>query len=226
MLLELILGAIIVLAITIWLEWLRKPKLKLQVHNPHDKDFTQLEDKPAKIARFLSLELTNKPIWKSLRFMLRAAALQCHGTITFHRLDDGQDIFGRAMPIRWSSSPQPSATHVTIDNIEFSLYDPKSFSITSRMDIYPGETERLDVAARFDNETDCFGWNNDSFFSDPQWRNQDWQLGEGSYLAKVVIVASAEKCEGIFRLINDVPQNAFRLEKSSEEDKKKINDWL
>jgi hypothetical protein len=32
------------------------------------------------------------------------------------------------------------------------------------MDVYPGEEETLDVAVRFDDEADCYGWNNDAYF--------------------------------------------------------------
>jgi hypothetical protein len=84
--------------------------------------------------------------------------------------------------------------------------------LTSRIDVPPGETQRLDVAARFDAEDECYGWNNESYFSDPIWRNPEWRLNAGRYLVKVTIISAGDKCIGLFRLINDVSRLDFRLE--------------
>jgi hypothetical protein len=87
------------------------------------------------------------------------------------------------------------------------------------MDVYPGEQERLDIAARFDNESECYGWSNDSYFSDPVWRIPDWRLPPGRYLVNVTVVSSGEKATGLFRLVNDVPQSDFRLQEALPDDR-------
>ncbi len=158
---EIIIGAVIVIIMTILLEKLRKPKLELRIVSPIDVNF---EKKPAKKARFLGLDLVNNPLIKIFRWMSRNAAIQCHGTITFHHLD-GQKVFDRTMPIRWS---------------------------------------------------------NQSYFSDPPWRNPDWKLSKGRYLIYITITSSGDKCKGLFRLINDVGQKDFRIENARPEDFKKI----
>ena len=206
---EVVLGAIIAILITIWVENLRKPRLELRIARPTD---VQYERRPATHARFLGLELLNRPLPGWARWwMSRDAAIQCHGTITFHHLD-GQNVFGRAMPIRWSGSPEPVPMRLVVDDKHIFIADPARFTLTPRIDVYPGEAERLDVAGRFDNEAECYGWSNESYFSNPKWRNPGWRLSPARYLVRVTVVSAGEKCKGVFRLINDVSQRDFRLE--------------
>lgn len=205
---EVVLGAIIAILITIWVENLRRPKLELRIARPTD---VRYQGRPATQARFLGLELVNRSLPRWARWMSRDAAIQCHGTITFHHLD-GQNVFGRAMPIRWSGSPEPVPMRLVIDDKHILIADPARLTLTSRIDVYPGEAERLDVAGRFDNEAECYGWSNESYFSDPVWRNPDWRLPSGRYLVKVTVISAGQICTGVFRLINDVAQQDFRVE--------------
>lgn len=92
----------------------------------------------------------------------------------------------------------------------------------SRIDIYPGEQEELDIAARFDNETEAYGWNNEAYFSSTPWRSAQWQLGSNRYLVKVSVLAGNCECSGIFRIINDVSIEGFRLEPATKEDRDKL----
>lgn len=209
-----VLGAIIAILITIWSENLRKPNLEIRIASPAD---VQYKGRPATQARSLGLELINKPLPRWARWMSRDAAIQCHGTITFHHLD-GQNVFGRAMPIRWSGSPEPIAMRLVVDDKHIFIADPARFTLTPRIDVYPGEAEHLDVASRFDNEDECYGWSNESYFSNPVWRNPDWKLPSDRYLVKVTVISAGDKCTGIFRLINDVAQQDFRVEPSLPSD--------
>jgi hypothetical protein len=213
--LEVVLGAIIAILITIRVEKLRKPELELRIAPPKDIEY---QDRPATVARFTGLELVNKPLprW-ARRWMSREAAMQCHGTITFYHLDDGQNVFGRVMRIRWADailSPEPIPIRGFVDSVQITIIDPTRFTLESRIDVHPGEDERqrLDVAARFDNEDECYGWNNESYLSDPPWRNPNWKLSKGRYLVRVTVLSAGEKCTGIFRLVNDVAQQDFRIE--------------
>ena len=95
----------------------------------------------------------------------------------------------------------------------------KSFTLEPRVDVFPGEKERLDVAARFDTASECYGWSNESYFSDPVWRNERWKLQNQRYFVKITIVTSGEKVTKIFRLINDVSRQDFRIEPALKTDK-------
>lgn len=199
-----------------WIEYLRKPKLSLRIAPPTDMDY---QGKPARSARFLGVEVLNAPLPWFARWMIRNAALQCHGHITFHHLNDGQNIFGRSMPIRWSSAPEPVPMILTSGYQQIVITDPARFTMSPRVDIYPGESERLDVAAKFDDDRCCYGWSNENYFSVPLWRNPDWELPPGRYLVRVIVVSAGEKCSGVFRLINDVGRQDFRLELPLPRDK-------
>ena len=210
-----VVGAIIAVIITIFIENLRKPKLEIKIAPPVDRKY---QDRPANSVRFLGLYLVNKPLPFFAKWMSRNAALQCHWTITFHHLNDGQNFFGRSMTIRWSGSPEPISLQFGIDGKLYSIVDQSKVTLVLKIDIYPDEKGHLDVAARFDNENECYGWNNESYFSTPVWRNADWRLPAGRFIIRVIIFSAGDKCTEIFRLINDVPQNDFRLEKPMQQD--------
>jgi hypothetical protein len=176
-----VVGAIIAVIITIFIENLRKPKLELKIAPPVNREY---QDRPANSVRFLGLYLINKPLPFFAKWMSRNAALQCHRTITFHHLNDGQNFFGRAMAIRWSGSPEPISLQFSIDGKLYSIVDPRKLTLASKIDIYTDEQGRLNVAARFDNENECYGWNNESYFSKPVWRNADWRLPSGRFIIK------------------------------------------
>jgi hypothetical protein len=204
---EIALGAVIAILITITTENLRKPKLEFELAPPTDIEYT---NRPANRVRFLGLGVRNKPLPILFQWMSRNAALQCHGVITFHHLD-GQNVFGRSMPIRWSGSPEPVGMPVEVGGTRVVIFDPSIITLSPRMDVYPGEVERLDIAAKFDDDGECYGWSNESYFSDPVWKNPNWKLLPGRYLVKVAITSSGEKISGTYRLINDVGRQDFRL---------------
>ena len=218
--LDIIVGGLLTIATTIGVEYSRRPSLSLEIEKP-PCDILNRRDGPARDARHLRLVLRNNPLPAFLRWMLRGAALQCRGEVTFHHLD-GQDVFGRKMPVRWANSPQPVANQITDlqGEVQFLVQDRTRNATESRMDVYPGESEILDVAARFDDDTDCYGWNNDAYFF--EWRNPYWRLPAGRFLVKVVITSSGQKCVGKFRMVNDVSRSDFRLEQTNAEDKAKF----
>jgi hypothetical protein len=214
--LETLFGAILAIITTIIIESLRKPSPELRISKIAAEDNYVL--KPAKKARFLYLELVNNPLPKLLRWISRSSAMQCHGTITFHHLD-GQNVFGRSMDIRWTNLPNPMPVILKIENKQFQLFDSRKFNHDSKVDIYPGESELLNVASRFDDESECYGWCNENLWREPLWRNPDWKLQSGRYLVRVEVVSAGEKCVGMFRLINDVDMKDFRLEEALPSDK-------
>ena len=209
-----VLGAIIVIFVTIALELLRKPNLGFEIFPPKDMEF---DNQPANRMRAVCLKLVNRPLPKWARWMSRNPALQCHGNITFHHLD-GQNIFGRSMIVRWSGAPEPNPLRIQIGNIEGFVFDPVRITHIQKMDIYPGESAEIDIAARFDNEPECYGWSNESYFSTPPWRTVQWRLSPNRYIVKVTIFSSGETFSKIFRLINDVEQQDFRIEAALPED--------
>ena len=209
-----VLGAIIAIFVTIALELLRKPNLGFEILPPKDMEF---DNQPANRMRAVCLKLANRPLPKWALWMSRNPALQCHGNITFHHLD-GQNIFGRTMIVRWSGAPEPNPLRIQIGNVEGFVFDPVRITHIQKMDIYPGESAEIDIAARFDGEPECYGWSNESYFSNPRWRTVQWRLSPNRYIVKVTIFSSGETFTKNFRLINDVEQQDFRIEAAFPED--------
>ncbi len=219
---SIILGGLITIIVTMLVESYRRPKLSLSMEDP-PLDVPYPPGRPAQRARYLRVILRNKALPRGLRWMQRSAALQCRGEITFHHLNDGQNIFDRSMPVRWVKGPEPVAPTI----IDMTTQQPEAFILDLsrnydvRMDVYPGEEEMLDVAVRFDNETDCYGWNNEGYANN--WRTPRWQLGSNRFLVKIVITSSGQKCIGVMRLVNDVASRMdFRLLEATKEDRAKL----
>jgi hypothetical protein len=201
------LGAILSIIVTAFFEKLKKPILSMEIENHELVDYsTSVPPRLARTAIFLYVRLRNNDLSRIEKwFTSRDPAFNCRGVISFHR-PDGTNLFGRKMVLRWTDSPEPIG--VDINKAERN----------STMVVYPGESQSFNIASRYNNEEDCYGWSNRSYL-EPLWRNPDWKLPPGLYLVKVVITTSGNKTEGIFRLCNDVPVNDFRLEPAQKGDK-------
>jgi hypothetical protein len=206
-----LIGAVTSIGTAIGVEYLRRPRLELGIEEP-PLDVTYPPDRAAQSARFVRVTLRNKGLPRVMQWMVRVPALQCRAAITFHHLD-GQNIFGRTMDGRWPASPEPVPLPVVNGTGQISfLVDYARLTLQSRIDVYPGETELLDIAVRFDRDPECYGWSNENYFSDPIWRNPNWRLASARYLVRVRVFSAGQKCLGCFRLVNDVSRGDFRLE--------------
>lgn len=209
--LEALFGVLVGALLVIRVEEFRKPRLKLQLVPPYAAKYP--DRRPAKQSHVIHLRAFNEvlPWWG--KWMSRNAAVQCRGDISFHHMD-GQNIFGRAMSVKWLRTAEALPMEIRSPEGELSgfLVDPLRIMSESRVDIAPGETAEFDVVVRFDEDSECYGWNLESYQSEPPWRNPKWKLSAGRYLLRVQIFSGDQSCSGQFRLINDVPADAFRLE--------------
>jgi hypothetical protein len=214
--LQIVTGALISIGFVIWMEFIRQPRLRLSIPNSADMNYPA--NYPAQRMRSLRLTILNDNLPFPLRWLMRLPAQKCHGTISFHHLD-GQNVFGRSMQIRWVRSPEPVPIQANFSGQTLTIFDPVRLTPELTWDIYPGMEDMFDVVARFDSDTDCFGWSNESYFSNPIWRNPNWRIPRGRYLVRVEVLSSNRRCSGIFRLINDVPLADFRLENAQPADR-------
>ena len=90
--------------------------------------------------------------------MVRAPALQCRAAITFHHLDDEQDIFGRAMEGRWASSPEP--VPIVLPPAAPQAQQLVLIPAGGRgVDVYPGDRGRYLVRVGISSSGQkCVGW--------------------------------------------------------------------
>ncbi len=214
------LGAFLSLLVSIYIEYQRKPKLSLTVEEP-PADLVY-ENKPAKNARFVRVILRNSSMPRPLIWLKREAAINCNGEIKFHHFIDGVAIFSRSMPIRWSYSDEPISLQILPDGKVAQYFDITKYNAAFYRNCYPGGIELIDVAARFDEEEDCFGWSNESYLAHKGWRNNDWKLSKGRYLVSITVYSAGEKTKGVFLLENSAGRKDFRLLPASEDDIQKV----
>jgi len=218
---EVVVGALISIWVTMLLEGVQKPNLELELRSECATRFRA----GSHLGYVLQLRLVNKPLPRGLGWLQRNSATEASGTITFRDLN-GKDVFGAVMPIRWSNSPQPGYTVVedtpNAAPIKKMIFNPERLSTTRN--IPPGSHDEgvLDVAARFDNESECYGVNNESYFND--WHTPRWKLLPGEYLVDVKIRASNASCADTFHLSNEgsLP-GGFRLAKASKAESARVN---
>lgn len=214
-----ILGGLITIGVALGIEFLRLPRLSLELDSPRRAKYA--ESAPAKSGRFLRINLLNERLPSVFGWMLRSAALQCAGTISFYQLD-GRRVFREDMSIRFARTPEPVPVHGFVGNWPLVLFDARREALNARVDVYPGESTPLDVAARFDTDGDAYAWSNQNYFSDPLWRDPNWKLPRGLYLVLLTVSSSGRKCQGLFRLHNDANVDDFRLDLANHEDYKSI----
>ena len=212
---EVVLGAVVAILITIWVERTKKPRLEILIANSLDVNYPA---GPVHQARFLNVEVRNRRLRFWERWMLRDAALQCHASIKFCHLD-GQSYFGKTMAGKWHSAPEPVPYLLSVGGQQVAFMDVGRSNITQRMDIYPGESEQLNVAGRYDDEAECYGWSMECY-APPPWHPPAWRLPQSRYLVHISVVSSGECCEGVFRLSCEGARQHFRLENKMPGDPK------
>ena len=206
-----ILSIVIVLA----LESFKKPKLEFSIG-----DFGEIKpDDPLgrTPSKWTHVFVYNKPMPKILSWVWdRSPALGCTGWITFHDLD-GQDLFGRKMTIRWANNPEPIYIDPKTGAPSGSI-DWDKMRVGHLWDIPPGpldyrEYGSLDVVYRSADDENCYGWNNDAYLHN--WKNPEWKLGPGRYLAKIVVKTGGQIFAETVQIMNQGRFEDFRLEPSS-----------
>lgn len=195
--------------IVLWFESKRKPKLRFSIGEmaeiePNDPRGLQ----PAKLPHVYVYN-ESMPRWLSRAFD-RNPALACRGEISFHNLD-GQNLFSRPMPVRWANNPEPLVQDPKTG--QFTGIDWDKMRVGPLWDIPPGNDPGiLNVVYRAKTDPECYGYNNDSYLHN--WRNPEWKLDPGQYLAKIVIRTGGQTFTETVQIMN-LGYDDFRLELSA-----------
>jgi hypothetical protein len=155
---------------------------------------------------FVNLIVKNNP-HKGWPLIPRETAYSCHGDVTFYNENGTIKICG-PMPIRWSGNPQPIKYEVANDQI-ISLVEPSLIKQSEYIDIPRDEEEELDIAVRFYQENEAYGWNSESYFHEN--RNQKFRLPTGNYIIIVNLTCSSNNVSKKFILENPKKIEEFRI---------------
>jgi len=199
----------------------RKPKLHLTIESP-PLDRPHPPGAGVAQSRFLRVIVINNPMPKPLQWLGRSAAYHCAGDIEFHHLEDGAPIFSRAMPIRWAGSEEPFQPQGMQDGSVKLVFDMAKYHAAFWRDCYPGTPELVDIAARYDQEEECYGWTTESYLEGRGWRNPEFKLPKGRYLVRVTIRSSGDKLSPVFKLDNSGAREDFRLQPATAEEKARL----
>jgi hypothetical protein len=127
------------------------------------------------------------------------------------------------MPLRWSGSEEPISLFSDSTGTVKTLFDPVKYNAAFRKDCIVGTQEQIDVAARFDDDDECYGWSNESYLPGKGWRNEDWKLPKGRYLVSVAVTFSGETVREAFEIENSVSIDSFRIESASRSKRKLLS---
>jgi len=182
------------------LERNRKPRLSLKI-------LPALDHKNPTAFRTVAVVLRNaKPGCFTAWFTHREAAVGASAQIRF-LCEDGREYLSKAIPGRWAGSPQPP--EVALAN---GLVTPYALLTLGYKEIFPGNDEQIDIAARFPGEDQCYGFTNLSYFQNPWGKHQDFKLEKGRYIVEVQVSHTGGTLTRRFLLRNDVPHSEFKLE--------------
>jgi hypothetical protein len=154
---------------------------------------------------FLNLFVKNNP--RSLPLVTRETAYSCHGTITF--INESGNIVCNSMPIRWAGNPEPIKPEVASNRI-VTILDPTLVKSSQYIDIPRDEEEELDICVRFQDDSNAYGWNSESYYY--QGKNPNYKLLPGTYRIEVKLTCSGEADTIKFLLNNSENLDDFRIE--------------
>jgi len=202
---EVLVGALAGVWVTLIVEALRSPALSIAPRAGGKAMAFRVEDNDGWIVQ---LHLRNAPLPRWLSFVQREALVEVSGTLTF------RDLSGKAlakpMPIRWSNSPQPGHQYVELARSGAELrYVVDHERLVTRWTVppLPSEDGVFDVAARYRGEDACYGYTNESYFS--QFRPPAWRLPIGEYVVDVQISAANGSARQLFKLENRGPDGSW-----------------
>jgi hypothetical protein len=191
-----------------------RPRVVLSIAAPVDMERVGEADREE--FRSLRVNVANEARW----WTLLAPAVACRGHITFYS-HDGHDIFGRSIVARWANSPAPVPTVFQAPGGSMIVFDLERFNRESRLDIYPGDSEPLDVVVRFGVEDICYGFANESYLHH-NFRHLELTLNKGVFIVRVTVSVSGRQHVRYFRIHNDGPRSSLRLEAVSKDEQRRI----
>jgi hypothetical protein len=187
-------------ATVMWVEWYKTPKVRIDV--VPTAEFTN----KGRTRRFLQVEVINNPTCHWLaKIFNREEVSNCFATIEFQHLD-GTSLFSK-IDARWSASLEiPSV--IPQGNVPFSpnLIEPLRFR-----DIYTNRPEPLTIAIKWDNEPDCYGFNNISYFYQ-DFKNPAWTIPEGNVLVRIELFVAGQIVTRTFQIHNPKEGSRFELQ--------------
>lgn len=132
--------------------------------------------------------------------------MDCRAKIFFYSYPDLTPLFDTPMTGRWSNSPQPQVVSYEVDGKKASMLIGEQ----NTMNIGTGSSELLDIAIKINGDSNCYGWNNQSYLFG--WKNPNWSIGEGQWIVEAVVETSGKPYSQKFILSNSNDFSKFTID--------------
>lgn len=211
-----IIGVLVGAAIVMLIERQRKPNLSLNIGYAGETDWG--ENQNPRYVKVLEIGVKNSQLCHLLRpFMHRNAAVHCYGNVFFYE-QSGEEytrIFNK-IDVKWTSLPATQIIHSKILK-GFTPYEVKY------NDIHPGETELIDIAAKYDDDEDCYVWCYDSYKC-LRLKNPELRIPNKECFVYMDIRFAGQHLIDVFKMINGKSREQFELKNISSQQKKRIKE--
>lgn len=190
---------LVALGLYLLVEHQKRPRIRIEVEPTPSDGF-----RPAikKNARFLHVLVTNEGLGLPWSIFLRRDI----SWLTIARLEFSHT--GTTAPLfsfdgRWSDSPEPFVQAVAQER-QVGLRDRNLILRGRRSDIPAGQSSPLAVALKVDDDSDAYGFTNESYWAvDPLWRRDEWALENGTYDVAVTIRIGDIEHREVFQFRNE-----------------------
>jgi hypothetical protein len=160
----------------LWVEKQRMPKLEIVASEEANADntykFPNLH--AGERWKFFRVLVRNKPFIFPFTWIPRQTAENCRAKLEFSKI--GSENLNFSIMGRWTSTPE--MPYIKNDAI-LKILNPDPVTITVN------EKEYLDVIAKYENDKEAYGWNNEAYFN--KWRTPNHKLERGKYTVKISI---------------------------------------
>lgn len=189
------LAILIAIAIPLWIEWRKRPDLRVELGDNADRDDPRW--------RIVHVRVVNAPIGGWLgRFLLRNDANGCEAHVELQSTAGGRQV---AFAAKWSATPEPLQTHA-IGGRVVEFWDPQKLPAALVCAVPPTDRgQAIAIAIKHGGESGAFGFGPDLYRapSPGPLRTPSLALGEGAYDVTVTVKAGQISAEGRFVLRND-----------------------
>jgi len=157
-------------------ECIRRPILDIRAEAPSPA---------ARGQRFVHVRVSNRPQISSLRRLVpRLPASLCRAWVRIYLPQSGGRGF-ITFDGRWADRQREPGQYLPDGGFQ---PDPGLILVPHREDILPGESAALDIAVKFDGDTDCYGFNNLNYL-ESDLRLADHRVAQGTCRVLVRVVS-------------------------------------
>lgn len=148
--------------------------------------------------KFFRVIVRNKKMPWLLRWLIRQSAENCRASITITEVSNTKTFTYKG---RWASTPEVPYYQ---QSAVIKIFEPDPVIILA------GESEILDVVAKYENDIEAYGWNNESYFNN--WRTPNYRLTPGRYKVQITVFTQngiSSKKDFIFIVGNTIEESDF-----------------